>query len=84
MGKLGRVNRHIELGQQIGQCSNVVLVTMGNHYAPDAFPVLHQVANVRNYQVNAQHVFLGKHKPGINDDDVVFILHNHHVLADFT
>ena len=60
----------------------MVFMTVGDDYSPYLFPPLQEVANIRDYQVNAQHLLLGKHKPGINNDDVVLILHHHHVLAN--
>jgi hypothetical protein len=59
-------------------------MTMGDDYAPYFLPFLQQVADIRDYQVNTEHLFPGKHKTNINDDDVIFIFHHHHVLADLT
>ena len=60
----------------------MVLVPVGDEYA--AYPVgsLHQVGNVRDDEVNAQHPFLRELDAAINDDDVVGVFEGHHVLAD--
>ena len=59
-------------------------MTVGNNYTSYSFPLLQQVAEVRNHQVNAQHLLFGKHQTGIDDDDITLKFHHHHVLAYFT
>ena len=84
LGELGGIDRNIELGEDVGQGANVVFVTVGDDDTPYHVLSLKQIADVRDYQVNAKHFLFREHKPGINDDDIIFILHHHHVLADFT
>ena len=45
---------------------------------------VYQVGDVRDNQVNAQHLFLGKEHTGVDNDDVVTVLHDHHILPDLS
>ena len=62
----------------------MVFVAVGNQKGPDLVPVLHQVADVGNREVDPWHVLAGKQDPGVDDDDVVAVFKGHHVLADLT
>ena len=61
----------------------MVFVAVGDDDAAQLFLALQQVADIGDDQVDAQHLFLGEHQAGIDDDDVVVVLDGHHVLADF-
>jgi hypothetical protein len=61
----------------------MVFVTVGYDYASQLLSPFHQVAYVRDDQVNSQHILFGEHKSGVDYDDVIGELNGHHVLADF-
>ncbi len=62
----------------------MVFMTVGDNNAPYFFLSFHDITQVGNHQVDTEHFFFGKHESGVNDDDIVFILQHHHVLAYFT
>jgi len=76
------VHWHVNGGEHVGQRAGVVLVSVGDENATDAVPVVLQIGDVRNDQVNTQHVRFWEHDAGVYDNDVLAILQGHHVLAD--
>ena len=44
---------------------------------------LQQIAEVGDDVVDAEHIVFGEHQAGIDDDRVIAVLDDHHVLADF-
>ena len=65
------VDGHVQLAQDPGQATNMILVTVGQNDGANALPVLHQVGDVRDHDVNAQQFCFRKHQAGVDDDDVV-------------
>ena len=73
---------HVQLLQHVGQCPDVVLMSVGED---DPFQVVlpfDDVTHVGDDDVHAEHVVGGEHQPHIDDDHRVPVLVNHHVAAD--
>ena len=83
-GELRRVNRYIELPQDIRYGPDVVLVAVGYHHASDAVGVLPQVGDVRDDDIDAVELLVGKTEAAVNDDDVLPVFVHGEVLADLT
>jgi hypothetical protein len=81
-GHPGAVDRPVEAADHKRQRADVVLVAVGQHDRLDLVGVLHQVADVRDHQVDAQHLLLRKHQPGVDNQDPAVVLDRHHVDAD--
>jgi hypothetical protein len=82
-GQGAGIDRHArELGQDVGQRADVVLVGMGDQERPDLVAVLLEIADVGDDEVDAEHLLVGEHEAAIDDDDVVAVLEHVHVLAD--
>src|SRR5437588_8741095 len=62
----------------------MIFMTMRNKDAANALLFVVQVARIGDNQVNAKHFIIGEHQPGINNDDVVTILYDHHILSDLS
>ncbi len=62
----------------------MVLVSVSDDDAPDFFPSCPLNRKYRDDEVDPHHFFLGEHETGIDDDDIVLVFHNHHILTDFT
>jgi hypothetical protein len=60
----------------------VVLVAVGDDRAVDAGRVLAQVGEVRQHQVDAEHVELGEHEPDVEQQDAALDLDAGAVAAD--
>ena len=71
------------VAQQIGQPADVILVAVRDDDARDLVRVVAQIGEVRQDQVDAQHVELGEHDARVDHQDLVLDLEEHHVLADF-
>ncbi|MBA7474994.1 hypothetical protein ES707_10357 [subsurface metagenome] len=82
-GELGGVDGDIELGEQVGQGTDVVLVPVGDDDSSYLVPLLGEVGGIWEDQVHPQHLLVGEREAGIDDNDVVAVFHHHHVLADF-
>ena len=77
------VDRHAgELGQDVGQAADVVLVGVGDQERPDVGPALLEVGDVGDDQVDPEHLLVGEHQAAIDHDDVIAVLEDVHVLAD--
>ncbi len=62
----------------------MVLVTMG-HYDPNHLvSAFFHVFKIRDDIVNADHVTIREHHPGVHDQDLVVIFIDGHILPDFT
>ena len=81
-GQPGAVHRHVDLLEQVGQRAHVVLVAVGEDDAQHAVLVLHDVGEVGQHQIDAEHLVVGEHEAGVDDENGVAVLQDHHVLAD--
>ena len=71
-----------ELGQDVRQATDVVLMGMGDQERPDVRPALLEVGDVGDDEVDPEHLLVGEHEAAVDDDDVVAVLEHVHVLAD--
>ena len=82
-GQRAGIDRHArELGQDVRQRADVVLVGVGDEERPDLGAVLLEVGDVGDDEVDAEHLLVGEHEAAVDDDDVVAVLEHVHVLAD--
>ena len=70
--ELGGVDGNLELAENPGQAADVVLVAVGEDDGADVLLVFNKVSDVGHNDVDAEQLRLGKHEPGVDDDDVVF------------
>ncbi len=71
-----------ELGQDVRQAADVVLVGVGDDEGADPLAPVAQVGDVGHDEVDAVHLLLGEHESAVDDDDLVGELEDGHVLAD--
>src|SRR5215217_6273461 len=83
-GELGRVDRYVELAQQVRQRPDVVLVTVREDDALQLACVLPQVGKVGQHQVDPWHLLVRERHSGVNQDNTAPLAHGGHVLADLT
>ena len=62
----------------------MILVGMGENDPGYPALVLSEIIHIRDDVIYPQHVGLGKHEAGIDDENSIAVLHCHHVQADFT
>ena len=82
-GQRRGVNGHVHFPHQVGQCANVVLVTVGDEDGLHFIAVFPDVFVVGNDGVNAQHIVLREHNPGVDNENFVFVFNDGHILANF-
>ena len=71
-----------EVRQHVRQAADVILVGVSDQEGSNLLTVLAQVGDVRDDQVDPEHFLIGEHESAVNDDDVVAVLEDVHVLAD--
>ena len=78
------VQRNIQIAKNVRQRADVIFMAVRQHNRANLRPVLLEVGNVRNDQVDAQKLGLREHHARVDDDDVVAEPQHHHVHAEFT
>ena len=81
-GHAGGVDRRLDVPEDIGQCADVVFVAVGEENTSDFFPVLHQVADVRDDHVDAIHIVVREAHAAVHYDQVIAVLEHGHVFPD--
>ena len=82
-GEGGGVDRHArELRQHVRQRADVVLVGMGDEERLDVGAAFLEVGDVGDDEVDPEHLLVGEHQAAVDDDDLVAVLEDVHVLAD--
>src|SRR5260370_36934449 len=69
--------------QNIRQTADMVFVAVRNEDTANVLLLVAQIARIGNNKIDAEHLLVGEHYSGINNDDVVTILYDHHILSDF-
>ena len=62
----------------------MVFMSMGDEDALDVFGIVTQVLEIGDDVIHPQHIIIGKHQTGIDDQDLPVIFIGHHILADFS
>jgi hypothetical protein len=82
LGQARAVDRDPQLIEEIGNRADVILVAMGDEDRTDVVGMLSQVTDIRQEHIDPEHVFFREPDPRIDDDDIVAIFEDDHVLAD--
>ena len=83
-GQPGGVDRHVEFFEQVRQAADVVLVSVGDEQALDAVLVLQHVGEIRDDQIDAEHIRIREDEAAIDQDHIALALIQGNVFADFT
>lgn len=83
-GQRCSVDRDREFSQQEGYRSDMVFMTMSNDQGSQLIAFGSEITEVRDDNVDPEHLFFGEHQAGIDEDGGVCILNDHHVQPDFT
>ena len=78
----GGIYREVQLPQDIGKGSDVVLMTVGDIKALQLLHVLLQIGHIRYDQVDAQHLLIRERHSAVHHDDAVLILEGRDVHSD--
>src|ERR1700733_538370 len=74
--------RHFELGENPGQCADVIFVAVGKDDSANPLAILNEIGNVGNYNVNTEQFSLGEHQPGVDHNNVIAPAHGHAVHTE--
>ena len=83
-GKGRAEHRSVGYFQQVGQRADVILVGVGQHDSGDQRTVFLYVIQIRDDEIDTQHVVFRKHQPGIDDKQRRAVLEDHHIETNFT
>ncbi len=61
----------------------MVLVAVGDDDADNLVFSLFKIGDIRDDEVDAEHLVVGKHETAVDDEDGVLVLEGVHVLAHF-
>ena len=78
----GGVDGHIDLLEQIGNGTDVVLVAVGDEQAADLILVLHDKGEVGDHQIHAEHIAVGENRTAVHNEHIPLALVDGEVLAD--
>ena len=76
------IDGYIKLFEKPGQGPDMVFMAMGNQDAPDFIAMFPQIGEVGDDDINSRHPFIGEGHAAVDDEDVVAVLEDGHVLAD--
>jgi hypothetical protein len=74
--------RNAHLPQEVREGADVVLVPVGEDDRADVALVILEVGEVRKDEIDAQMLVARERQAGVDDDDPVVALDDHHVLSD--
>ena len=60
----------------------MILVSVRKEHAADLVLVLDQISHVGDHKINAVHILVRESKTAVNDDDILPIFQNGHILTD--
>src|SRR5690606_21562296 len=83
-GEPGPVDRDVDVPQEIGEGSHVVLVAMREYDEVDVFSTLGQPRPIREHQIDTQHVLFGEHEAAVDEADPAFDLESCTVAPDLS
>src|SRR5450755_1443276 len=76
--------REIQHWQNVRQSANVIFMTVSNEDTAYTRLLVCKIARIGNNQVDTKHFIIGEHHPGINNDNVVTVLNDQHILSDLS
>ena len=78
-GQPGGVYRDVHLLQDVGQRTDMVLVSVRDHKALHLLDVILQIGDIRNHHVNAQHIVIGEGKSAVHHNNTVLVFEGSNV-----
>ena len=82
VGHGGAMDGAVHLPHGVGNRTDMVLVAVGDEEAPQLLLVGHQIGKVRDHQIHAVHILLGKAHTAVHHDHVLAVFQHGNVLAD--
>jgi hypothetical protein len=83
-GHLGAIERERDVGQQVAERPDVILMAVRQHAADDLVGPFVHPREVGQNNVDAEHVVVGKHEPAVEQQDLVLVLERRAVASDLS
>ena len=80
--QLRPVYRRRNILQHVGQGADVILMSVRDHKTLHLVNIVFQVGDIRNYQVNSQHIIAREGKSAVHYNNTVLVLEGRHVHSD--
>ena len=77
------VDGHVDGFEHICKSADMVLVTVGDNDTLYALNILFKVSEIGKNEVYTEHIGVREGKTAVNEDNVVFVLVDGNILADF-
>ena len=81
-GQFRSINRCRHAGEHIRRRADVVFMSVGDEIRTHALSVTLQIGDIRNHQINAEHILSREDRAAVHNDDIIAIFKRRHVLAD--
>ena len=78
------VDRNADLLEHIRQRADMIFVAVCEHDGLDLVAVLEEIRDIRNHEIDAEHILLREHETGINEQDLILIADDRHILANLS
>ena len=78
------VNGRIYGAQNVRNGADVVLVTVGQHHTADLVPVLFEISDIGNDEIDTEHILVGESDAAVDDNNIVTVLNGGNILSDLT
>ena len=76
------VDRHMDLLEDVWQGADMILMAVRQHNGLDLVTVLDEIADIRDDEIDAEHVFIREHQSRIDDENLIIHADDGHILAD--
>ena len=76
------IDRGLKVTQQPGQSTDMVFMAMGDENAPQLLAIVDDIGKIRNDDIDARHIIGREGNAAVDNDHVVAIFVDGHVLAD--
>jgi hypothetical protein len=80
--ELGAPDRNVQFGKHPGQRPDVIFVAMREKDAANFVPVLGEVGNIGDDNIDAQQFGFGEHEAGVDDNNVICPTNRHAVHSE--
>ena len=83
-GEFCAVNGRMEFLKGIGDCSDMILMPVGDYECAELILVELEIGHIRYYHVYAQHILIGERKPAVNCYYVIAVFDYGYIFSDFS
>ena len=78
-GQTGCVDGHIDITQHIGQCSDMILMSMSDDKSLYLIDIILQICYIGNDQIDSQHIIRRERQSAVHHNNTVLILEGSNV-----